>query len=430
MKRLPWTSYRISFNPQVRRMLFFALEGALLQYVSSVVGFGNVLYATNMGATDTQIGLIQTIPNLAAIALMLPCGALSDRMRTARALPVAISLFMGVTYLAYGTVPVMGASRLWFFFVFLACTNGALATYNAQWQSFFGEAVEPPQRNGIYAFRNRFLFVVGTLAPLVCGIALSRGESSEEKLLVLRVFYYSCALAMFGIAFALSRIACPRREKKSAVPPMFSPRALAGAVRVMAAHKPFRVFFGGILLFYLTWHIDWSLWYIGEIQYVGLSEWQLSLVNATASVASLLSVGLWARLNEKGSVERTFPFGVAGLMGSSISMVAALCLPAALRPGAFIVMQTVSCYFQGCITLCVVQMLLKSVPEENKALCISLYTIAITLSNSLMPLLGVTVYQLMGANLAAIRIFYGVLLVLRAGVVGYFVLRTRKEEAA
>ena len=112
--------------------------------------------------------------------------------------------------------------------------------------------------------------------------------------------------------------------------------------------------------------------------YVGLSEWQLSLVNATASVASLLSVGLWARLNEKGSVERTFPFGVAGLMGSSISMVAALCLPAALRPGAFIVMQTVSCYFQGCITLCVVQMLLKSVPEENKALCISLYTIAIT----------------------------------------------------
>ena len=164
--------------------------------------------------------------------------------------------------------------------------------------------------------------------------------------------------------------------------------------------------------------------------YVGLSEWQLSLVNATASVASLLSVGLWARLNEKGSVERTFPFGVAGLMGSSISMVAALCLPAALRPGAFIVMQTVSCYFQGCITLCVVQMLLKSVPEENKALCISLYTIAITLSNSLMPLLGVTVYQLMGANLAAIRIFYGVLLVLRAGVVGYFVLRTRKEETA
>lgn len=155
-------------DTRTKVMLLFALEGVLWQYVSSVIGFGNALYATNMGATDTQIGLIQTVPNLVAIALMLPCGALSDRMRSARTLPVCLSLFMGVMYIGLGTVPALGAGRMVFFFVFLALTSGVLAAYNAQWQSFFGEAVGEQERNGVYAFRNRFLFIIGMLrAPFV-----------------------------------------------------------------------------------------------------------------------------------------------------------------------------------------------------------------------------------------------------------------------
>lgn len=414
-------------DTRTKVMLLFALEGVLWQYVSSVIGFGNALYATNMGATDTQIGLIQTVPNLVAIALMLPCGALSDRMRSARTLPVCLSLFMGVMYIGLGTVPALGAGRMVFFFVFLALTSGVLAAYNAQWQSFFGEAVGEQERNGVYAFRNRFLFIIGMLAPLLCGAAMSMGAHSEEKLMVLRVFYYTCALAMFALCFVVTRIPCPVRAQ-AAGGVSLTPRALWQVARMLFSHKPFRTFFTGVLFFYLTWHIDWSVWYIGEVQYVGLTEWQLSVVNACASVASLLSVGLWAKKNDRGGVERTFPFGVAGLMGSSAALLVATALPVPLRPAVFIALQTVACFFQGCIALCMVQLLLRSVPEHNRALCISLYTMIITLSNSLLPLAGVRIYTLLGADMTALRIFYVGVLLLRGGVLGFYLRRAARAK--
>ena len=157
-----------------RITLLFAIEGVLLQYITSINGFGNNLYALNMGASDLQIGLVQTVANLAAVALLLPNGLFGERLRSPRALPAFTLAFMGVMYFFYGTVPAMGDMRMTFFFVFLALTSGVLAVYNAQWQTFFGEVVtDPRERNGVYASRNRFMFAVGTLTPLLCGAAMS-----------------------------------------------------------------------------------------------------------------------------------------------------------------------------------------------------------------------------------------------------------------
>ena len=44
-------------QPGTRLLLLFAMEGLLLQYVTSINGFGNNLYATNLGAKDGATGL-------------------------------------------------------------------------------------------------------------------------------------------------------------------------------------------------------------------------------------------------------------------------------------------------------------------------------------------------------------------------------------
>lgn len=60
--------------PSAQIMLLFAVEGVFLQYITSINGFGLNLYATNMGATDSQIGIIQMVPNIVAYAALLPLG--------------------------------------------------------------------------------------------------------------------------------------------------------------------------------------------------------------------------------------------------------------------------------------------------------------------------------------------------------------------
>ena len=51
-------------DPRCRLLILFGLEGLLLQYAVSLNSLANNLYATNLGATDTQIGLVQTVPNM------------------------------------------------------------------------------------------------------------------------------------------------------------------------------------------------------------------------------------------------------------------------------------------------------------------------------------------------------------------------------
>ena len=109
-------------TPAMKAMLLFGVEGLLFQFVmslSGVSGFGTNLYATNLGATDSQIGMIQLVANLTAVVLMLPAGIISDRLKNAKTVPVVLMLVMGVAYFFYGTVPALGENlRMAFFFVF------------------------------------------------------------------------------------------------------------------------------------------------------------------------------------------------------------------------------------------------------------------------------------------------------------------------
>lgn len=407
-----------------RITLLFAIEGVLLQYITSINGFGNNLYALNMGASDLQIGLVQTVANLAAVALLLPNGLFGERLRSPRALPAFTLAFMGVMYFFYGTVPAMGDMRMTFFFVFLALTSGVLAVYNAQWQTFFGEVVtDPRERNGVYASRNRFMFAVGTLTPLLCGAAMSACTQSAEKLSVLRGFYYTCGAAMLLAALILSRMPVQHRAVAAKG---FSLADAAVALNAAVHSRTFRSFFVCILFFYLSWHVDWSLWFIAQTQYCGMSELNISVLNALSCVVQLLTIGRFARLNQTRGVGFSLLFGIGALVCCPLTVCLCLALPHAARPFVFIAVVTLLCAPQSCINLCIVQMLLSAVPERGRSLIVSLYTIVVTLSNSLMPLFGVQLYTWWGADAQSLLTVNLCVFVWRAVALTIFVLRWRR----
>lgn len=94
--------------PSAQTMLLFAVEGVFLQYITSINGFGLNLYATNMGATDSQIGIIQMVPNIVACAALLPLGILADRLKSTKTIPMLTLLVMCAGYAFLGSVPALG----------------------------------------------------------------------------------------------------------------------------------------------------------------------------------------------------------------------------------------------------------------------------------------------------------------------------------
>ena len=286
-------------------MLLFAVEGVFLQYITSINGFGLNLYATNMGATDSQIGIIQMVPNIVACAALLPLGILADRLKSTKTIPMLTLLVMCAGYAFLGSVPALGERRMELFFVSLAFTAGALAIYNAQWQAMFGAAVSLRQRNDVYAFRNQFMFVIGILAPVICGILMGRCHTADGKLLVLRSFFYLCAVCVLLQAAAIKKIPVEQQEEGKApaeagkASSRFSVSDLLEAITSVGKNKALRWFFVPVVFFYITWQLDWSMWYLGQVKYCKMSEMTLSICNGVFNIGQLAAVGIIAKVVRK-----------------------------------------------------------------------------------------------------------------------------------
>ena len=410
-----------------RTLLLFGIEGLLFQFVYSLAagnGIGTNLYATNLGATDTQVSMVQLLSNLLAVALLLPAGILSDRTKNSKTMPVIILLFVGVMYFFYGTVPVMGEQRMVFFFLFVSLTAGLMAIYNAIWQAFFGDVTPLADRNRVYAFRNRFVFAISTVAPILLGTILTAMPDSERKLSVLRIFFYLCGALNLLNAFVLSRIPGGRRSPEAlAQIPKFSFSAFGDVFRTLLHDRRFLFYFGSIMFFYMGWHLDWTMWYIGQTQYVGLTEAQLSWYSAACAILQLLTLGIFARANEKKTVHFTFIFCVLSLMLCPLTMLVSGLAPVGLRPAVFLVLGTLVCIPQGANNLCLVKMLLEVTPEKNRSLIVSLNMAFVTLSNAVMPFVGVQLYNALGADYNAFLLFNSIDFVWRSLALCLFLYR-------
>lgn len=415
--------------PREKMLLLFGLEGILYQFSQSVNNFGNCLYATGLGANDTQIGLVQTVPNLLALILLLPCGILSDRLKKSRTVPAACLLVMGIMYFFYGSVPLFGQLRISMFFVFLGMTVASAVLYNAQWQNFFGDVTPADNRNNVFTFRSRIMFLIGVVTPLLCGFAMASQKDAESKLAVLRLFYYICGVLMLIQFSVIRKIPCPEQSENGR---SFSLPVIASSVGTAFRSKYFPRFFLTGVLFYVTWQMDWSMWYIEETQYAHMNEAHLSIINAVTCISQVASIGYFSRLSQKRSVYFNMIIVQTGFIIGSILAVFAMSpiFADGVKPYVFIICTIVPSAMECTFNLCLVQMMLAAVPRQNRSLIISLYTLVITLSNAIIPLMGVRLYTALGADWNAVIGFNGIIILMRTvsllEIIWLFVT-TRKE---
>lgn len=410
---------RVSPRKNADSFLLFAVEGALLQLFCSVNGFANNLFATSLGATDLQIGLIQTVPNLAAVLLLLPVGILSDRLRSSRTIPLLSLLCVAAGYVLMSMVSGLGNARIPAFFCALVFTVGGPVLYNAQWQNFFGDVVQERARNGVLTLRNRAMFLLGIATPLVCGVVMNR---PVDTLNIYRTFFLLCALAALLQAAVVSGIPTPQRQASAG---KFSARELGRAVAEMAGSRQFRLFFVPVVLFYMSWQMDWSMWYIGQVQYLKLTESQMTIFTGVFNIGQLAAIGFLSKSVQKRGTDRTLPFAGLGLCFCPIIMMLCTRLPMGQRMLPFTILVTVLNAPQCAINLCIVQILLRVAPKACRSLAVSLFTLTTTLTNCLMPYLGVQLYTLLGGDYRALVLFNIFNLLCRLGTLGLLLWRCK-----
>lgn len=392
-----------------RILLLFTLEGMLITLVNNLVGNNNNFFATRLGANELQLSFLTTLPQLVGLLVLIPGGVLTDRMKNKRSMIMISLLILTLFYTLIGFVPMLKTNQFTAFLILFAASVGPMTIYNVSWQAFFSDMVNAEKQNHIMTYRTALTFVIGIIIPFISGSLLALANTNDSKIRIHQIYFWiSAALLMLQI-FVLKQIK-GNPSTSSAIP---EASHFKNVFSELLHNKKFLGFVGVAIFFYATWHIDWTLYFIGEVNYLKLDEAWLGYINIGSTLMQFLTIGFWSRMNQKYGVRYGIIFGNLGLAFCPICMIVATSLPLPQGKYVFLIMNTLAHIAFATVNLNILQCLLQVIPTKNKTLSISLYTILVTLSNAFMPMFGVMIYTKLGGNLIGLQTTFLMIFILR-----------------
>jgi MFS family permease len=411
-------------NPTAAR---YAMDGLLVAAAMYIVGNNNNLFATRLGAGDYQLSLIQFMPHVVNLIILIPGGLMTDTLHNKRKMVTGTLLLSAFLYMLIGFAPFLpflsGLSDgiLNTFILLLSLATGGMTLFNLSWQSFFPEVVAVEARNRVLTLRTQVFVFIGVVAPLATGAVLAVIPSTGGKILAHQSFFFAAALILVACALNFGKF-----QAANPVPPKnVSLGEVKNALRALSRNKAFLAFAGTALLFYFSWQMDWTLYYIGQVRYLRMNEFLLGLAVVGATGMQFASLRFWSRQNERFGVVFPVAFGILGLGLCPLSMIAATSLPPAIAPYAFIIFNTLANTCFVTITLNMFQCLLQVLDVEYRSLAISFYTCLTCFSNAVMPVAGVALYQALGGDLPALKLTFWIVFAIRILATGLWLLRWR-----
>lgn len=416
--RIPHAIGTIS-DPGNRVMRLFTFEGILITLINNLVGSHNNLYAIRLGAGDYELGLVTMLPQLVGMAILIPGGILTDILKNKRSMVTSALLAVAFVYVLIGFVPALGSYKLTSFLALLALSSAPMTIYNVSWQAYFSDVVHPNGRNSILALRSSLSFLIGISITLTGGALLSSASTNSEKIRLHQIFLWTAALLLLVQIFILKRIPGEVKEQDN----KFSFTELKEALIVIIHNRKFLGFIGVALFFYMTWHMDWTLYFIGQTRYLGMDEAWLSYVNIGNAIIQFLTMGIWSRINSRRGVRFSIIFGSLGLSLCPLGMIFATSISSDNVKIMFLIINTLFNITLATTTLNILQCLLEVIPEKNKTLNISIYTALVMLSNGIMPFVGVSMYRIFGADINALHSVFWIIFLLRILATSLWALR-------
>jgi MFS family permease len=399
----------------------YAVDGLLIGSATTIASNTHNLFAVRLGANDFQLSLVFFLPQMFNLLVLIPGGLFTDSLHNKKRMVLATLLAAALGYLFGSLSPFIAGHSIFFYLTFLSFASGAIALHNMAWQSYFPDVINRETRNMVLTVRTYVFIFFSMLSPLIVGVVLAFIKNTNGKIIAHQVFFIISTL-LFLLAvnnfrkFQAVRINTPKR---------ITLPEIKRAAKSLLHNKPFLLFTGAALFFHITWHFDWTLYFIGQVKYLNMNELQLGLVTVGATVMQLITLKFWSLKNEKHGVVLPFTFGILGLSLCPVSIVAAVSLPESIGPYAFLVFHTVSHIPFAAVTLNLFQCLLQVVDEEYRSFSMAVFACLTCLSNAIMPVAGVALYHAFGGDLNGFRCTFAVIFLLRILAAGLWLLRWR-----
>lgn len=365
---------------------FFTFEGAVGAVILNLANPFFSMFARRMGANDYEIGLISSLPALVGILALVPGSILLDRSGNKKRIVSILILLFGIMYPLAALSPFLSNYKIPLYITIISLMNWPFSVFNISWQSFFSD-VMVSQFNPAFTKRTRAATVVGTSTSLAAGLLLAYiPKNDSERILMYQLFFCLSFILALIQSWLLQRvIASPvlkNGEDKSNGFVM-----IKECLNNLLVYKEFRIFIILSFIFHVSWHMGWPLFFIYQVDVIGINEAWLSYVNVAVGFAGVLTYTFWGKAIEKRGARLILIFGTLGLAINALTIILVR------TPYLLLFQSTVTGLTFSAFTLAIFANLIEVVPQKNKTINIAVYTTFINVSQFISPLIGVWFYK-------------------------------------
>jgi MFS family permease len=266
-------------------------------FYSSMVGFGESFFsafAVFLKATNTQLGLIGSLPQTVAAVSQLASNWLLGVIGSRKRIVVGASLLQAVMYVLVALVIFFGEFRLWILLAFICVYWVFGSILGPAWSSWMGDLVPERKRGDYFGRRNKMTGFV-TFATFTLGGYLLQRHSGEDVNLYLGfvLLFFVAMVSRLASVYYLSRKYEPDfRIEKSA---QFS---FIDFIREARFHNY------GLFVIYLgamnfAVYISAPFFTPYMLNHLGFDYVTFTVITATALVVKFLAMPVWGRLSDR-----------------------------------------------------------------------------------------------------------------------------------
>jgi MFS family permease len=369
------------------------------QQVLQTIGINMVspflgILALKLGASSLEIGLLSTLPALAAVAVTLPATGLLRRWR-----PQAAAAFLFLAsrffYLVLASVPLWaGPAAPIAIAVAVGLMNLPGSAGVIAWQSLVARVFPFGRRGAAFAASNRWMAVAVTLTTLVAGWVIDRlGTPRGYEI----VFAFAFLVGLAEVA-VLRRLIPPRREPAAAAPTV--------PIRELLADRAYLRYALLSIAWYLVWQTPWPLFTQYQVNVLGANNTWLGVLSLTGNIGNFAAYNYWARRSERRANIPTLGVACIGMSLAPVAMVLSQHL------WQLATYNLVTSLFNAGVVLLLFNGLLEMTPEHGRTTALALYGTMINSAAAVAPLIGVAMLATLGYTAtflidAACRILVG-----------------------
>lgn len=181
--------YRRNFNHLYWDIAWWGLlNGSVLVFLA--------IYASRIGATTTQIGLLTASPALVNLLITFPAGTLLRRMPSQRAVRLS-ALATRLFYLLLIPLPLLftAPTRIWIIIAITLVMNIPGTFIAIIFNGFFAEVVPPGMRGQVAGTRNALFAATSMLTSLVVGLILTHTPFATGYMLVFAIGFLGAMMS-------------------------------------------------------------------------------------------------------------------------------------------------------------------------------------------------------------------------------------------